>query len=840
MGKVLSVNSDPEVSRILEVNLTHANLDVISAQSGAEALSKINTEKPDIILLDPDLPDVDGIEICQQLKESPQTVHIPVILINAKTQRKARTVMAADSANHHIAKPFDPKEVVALVLACLKRKEQAENINPLTGLPNQIQVSNEITGLIEQKKPFAAIYIAMEDLRAFNKVYGYDQGDRTIRLLADIVSEAVRLFGNPDDLVGHLGGDKFVVISTPWKARVLSRRIIADFNRRIKALYTDEHLQRGYIPYESSSGVEEQRPIMRLRVAVVTNQKRAFFHHLEVSEAAADQMDYLRRFPGGVSYFDIKASGFEPDLAVSRRGISNVQQEEVKAMHGVLAWLDFVISELNIPITVMKNCLDSLEHIQVENFSFEQQNNLEIIRENVSQLNRVMEGLAHLTRAEWLTAGAVFEEVDVGNTFDWIMEQLRELAEQRGIEVNIEGVEDIGRLLVDRRNLTQGLLYIVRGEIQSSPPEGRLHIRVAEKNSEFISIQITNPDHHIPQQALDMLLKGQQAGVRNGTPKNELYPAKLLVEGLGGKLSISSETGKGITYTVIVPKKWQSCLQDVNVLQLVIDISRKDARAEFRNIEHLLSSLVEQVPQTMKDSLERLRGKVQELGILCNRSLFLADDLNSRLETQQDRLLQQEAEQFATSEAVLTICREIAKSMHVENIFDLDSAKRVAKYALAIAKEFRLSESDRQTLHHAALLKDLSLVLSPPDMVKQMVVTTIEEAMAIRARFNLLWKTLSTVPFLSPALIIVLCRYERYNGTSGSFGVRGNSIPLGARILAIADTFDSITSGQPPHKRLAPRLAVQKIVDDSGTRFDPHVVRAFLMTWKRKELDLAS
>jgi response regulator RpfG family c-di-GMP phosphodiesterase len=363
---------------------------------------------------------------------------------------------------------------------------------------------------------------------------------------------------------------------------------------------------------------------------------------------------------------------------------------------------------------------------------------------------------------------------------------------------------------------------------------------VAEKNSEFISIQITNPDHYIPHQALDMLLKGQQAGVRNDALKNVLYPAKVLVEALGGKLNISSEMRKGITYTVIVPKKWQSYLQEVNALQLATDISRKDARAEFRNIEHLLSSLVEQVPQAMKDNLERLRGKVQELGILCNRSLFLADDLNSRLETQQDRLLQQEAEQLATSEAVLTICREIAGSMHMENIFDLDSAKRVTKYALAIAKEFRLSGSDYQALHHAALLKDLSLVLSPPDMVEQIVVPTIEEAMAFREHFNLLWKTLSTIPFLSPALIIVLHRYERYDGTRGSFGVGGNSIPLGARILAIADTFDSITSGQPPHKRLAPRLAVQNIVDDSGMCFDPHVVGAFLMAWKRKELDLAS
>ncbi len=839
-GKVLAVIGDPEVIRILEVNLTHANLEVVSTQDGAEALSKVNTEKPDIVIIDAALPDIDGSEICQQLKESPQTSHIPVILISAKNHRKSRTNKAVNGANHQITKPFDPKDVVALVLAYLKRMERTKNINPLTGLPNQVQVSKELTGLIEQKKTFAAIYLAMDDLRAFNKAYGFAQGDRTIQILADIVCEAVRLFGNPDDLVGHLGGDKFVVISTPWKARGLCRRIIADFNNRIKALYTDEHLQRGYIEYESPLGEKEQSPIMSLHIAVITNQRRTFYHHLEVSEAAAEQMGYLRRFQGSNCYFDLPASEIEPALAAARRGISYAHREELKAMHGVLAWFTFLISELNIPITAITDCLDSVESVQDENLNPAQRINIKTIRENVNQVVRAIEGLAHLTSTEWLTDSSVFEEVDVGKTFDWIMEQVRELAEQRQIEADIEGVKDISRLVVNRRNLTQCLLYIVRSEVQSSPPGSRLRISATEINDEFINIQITNPEHHIPQRALAMLLQGQPEDMQQDSLRNEIYPAKLLVQGLGGKLSIISEKGKGITYTVIVPKKWQSWMQELNALQLATEISRKESQAELKNIQHQLSSLVEQVPPTIKDSLETLRGKIQELGVLCNRSLFLTDDLSSRLETQEDRLLQQEVEQLATSEAMLTIGREIARSMHVGYIFDSDSAKRVTRYALTIANEFRLSDSDHQALHHAALLKDLGLALSAHDMVEKMVVPTLKEAMAVRARFNLVWKALSTLPFLALALVFILYRYERYDGMGGPLGVKGENIPLGARILAVADTFDAMTSGPSPQGTLAPRLAVQKIADDSGQRFEPDVVSAFLRAWRMKKFDLAS
>jgi len=163
----------------------------------------------------------------------------------------------------------------------------------------------------------------------------------------------------------------------------------------------------------------------------------------------------------------------------------------------------------------------------------------------------------------------------------------------------------------------------------------------------------------------------------------------------------------------------------------------------------------------------------------------------------------------------------------------------VAKNALAMASESRLARSEWQALHHAALLKDLALVSSPEDMVEQMVVPTIEEAVEIIERFNTIWKALSQLDFLSPSMTLLLHRYERYDGTGHPFGVKGGNIPLGARILAIVDTFDSLASGLKPRERLEPEMAVQKLVADSGRYFDPDVVNAFLRTWRRREFQVA-
>jgi len=258
LGKVLVINSDPEIINILEINLAHANLEIVSARSGSEALRKIQKDKTDIIILDPALPDIEGMEIYRKITGSHPINNIPIILLSTRLPRKNMITQAEDIPIYHITKPFNPKEVVAMVQGYLMHKERMVHINPLTGLPNRLQISKEIDKLLRQKKTFSAIYIVFHDLKGVNKAYGYALGDRMVQLLADIVSETVRLSGNVEDLVGYYGGDKFVVISTPGKARALCRKIIADFDKRIPVLYTEENVPMSRTAPRKPSANREQ------------------------------------------------------------------------------------------------------------------------------------------------------------------------------------------------------------------------------------------------------------------------------------------------------------------------------------------------------------------------------------------------------------------------------------------------------------------------------------------------------------------------------------------------------------------------------------------------------
>jgi response regulator RpfG family c-di-GMP phosphodiesterase len=247
-----------------------------------------------------------------------------------------------------------------------------------------------------------------------------------------------------------------------------------------------------------------------------------------------------------------------------------------------------------------------------------------------------------------------------------------------------------------------------------------------------------------------------------------------------------------------------------------------------------------EIPSAIQESFENLACGVQDFVVLCNRSLFLADDLSCQLERQQELLLEQEVEQLVVARAMLNIIREIAKPLRLGHLFDSGSAQRIANNALSIADEFRLSRSERQALYCAALLKDLGLALVSEDALGQMVVPTLEKAASLRECFNIVWKALSGLKSMAPVLSIISHRYEGCDSTGYPPSIRGKNIAVGARILAVADAFDAMTSGRLHQATLAPEQAVQRLTADSGQHFDPAVVSALLRVWKRKAFQVDS
>ncbi|MDP2922576.1 MAG: GGDEF domain-containing protein [Candidatus Omnitrophota bacterium] len=170
----------------------------------------------------------------------------------------------------------------------VKMKERAENANPLTKLPGNIIIMEEVEKRIKAAKKFTVIYSDLDNFKSFNDKYGIHQGDEAIKMAAEIFKEAVKNKGGTGDFVGHEGGDDFIILTTPSRAENVANYITTEFDKRVRSLYGKEDLDKGYIVAVARDGAIKQFPIMTISLAGVTNETRPIDSYAQVTNIAAE------------------------------------------------------------------------------------------------------------------------------------------------------------------------------------------------------------------------------------------------------------------------------------------------------------------------------------------------------------------------------------------------------------------------------------------------------------------------------------------------------------------------------------------------------------------------
>lgn len=170
----------------------------------------------------------------------------------------------------------------------IKMKERAENANPLTKLPGNIVIMEEVEKRIKENRKFMVIYCDLDNFKAFNDNYGIHNGDEAIKLAAEIFKEAIKNQSNNDDFLGHEGGDDFIILTTPPRADNIANYIIGEFDKRVRSFYNKEDLEKGYIVSIARDGSVKQFPIMTISLAGVTNAIRRIQNYAEVTNIAAE------------------------------------------------------------------------------------------------------------------------------------------------------------------------------------------------------------------------------------------------------------------------------------------------------------------------------------------------------------------------------------------------------------------------------------------------------------------------------------------------------------------------------------------------------------------------
>jgi putative nucleotidyltransferase with HDIG domain len=150
------------------------------------------------------------------------------------------------------------------------------------------------------------------------------------------------------------------------------------------------------------------------------------------------------------------------------------------------------------------------------------------------------------------------------------------------------------------------------------------------------------------------------------------------------------------------------------------------------------------------------------------------------------------------------------------------------KYAVAIAREMGLDEHEMHTLRHTALLHDIGKIGISESILQKPGKLTDEEFRFIQCHPVLGAHILESIEFLREVRSQMKHHHEKFDGSGYPDGLAGSAIPLGARIISVADTYDAMTSTRPYRQGLAHEVALEELKRCSGTQFDPAVVDAFV------------
>ncbi len=296
--KILIAEADPRTAELASIKLSNAGYVMLTASNGKLALEKAEANLPSLFLVGLGLPDVDGLEVCYHLKNNPRFGGVPVILI-ADAQFDRSTLEAGRiQVDDVLTKPFAPKVLLAKVNKHLTNYRLLKYINPLTLLPGKVHLKNKINTLIDYSEHFEVVFVDLKDFGVYNKIYGYEAGDRVILYMVDILKKMIAESGVPGLELYHLGGDDFAILSREIIPEIFYQEVIELFRLGIGTYYTDEDRLRGGIVYTNRRGLLEQSPLMTIDLAVVGNFKRHFGDWLEVEAVGEELLKYAKTLPG--------------------------------------------------------------------------------------------------------------------------------------------------------------------------------------------------------------------------------------------------------------------------------------------------------------------------------------------------------------------------------------------------------------------------------------------------------------------------------------------------------------------------------------------------------------
>jgi HD-GYP domain-containing protein (c-di-GMP phosphodiesterase class II) len=170
----------------------------------------------------------------------------------------------------------------------------------------------------------------------------------------------------------------------------------------------------------------------------------------------------------------------------------------------------------------------------------------------------------------------------------------------------------------------------------------------------------------------------------------------------------------------------------------------------------------------------------------------------------------------------------LAGTLEMRDMDTEEHSRRVTDLTVQLAKKMEVTEEELESIYRGALLHDIGKISIPDSVLLKKGPLTEEEWRIMRTHPVTAYEVLSQVEYLRPSLDIPYCHHERWDGSGYPRGLKGEEIPLAARIFAVVDVYDALTSDRPYRKAWSKEKTIEYLLENSGSQFDRHVVKEFL------------
>ena len=262
--RALIVHTDAAEAAALAARFESGAVAPSICDDGSKALATLYNDPPDLIVVHQDVPPDGGVPLARALKDDNVFAHLPILLLVPPLG--VQTLLAGGDY------PFDDfihddaptEDLLARASLCILRAKRQLDANPLTRLPGNNSIIKELETRLELRERFAAVYIDLDNFKAFNDRYGFSRGDEALKLTARLIVSGVSSGSPGDYFAGHVGGDDFIFIVPASCVKDICERFIKNFDALIASLYDDEERRQGFIRSTNRKGGKEPFPLMTI------------------------------------------------------------------------------------------------------------------------------------------------------------------------------------------------------------------------------------------------------------------------------------------------------------------------------------------------------------------------------------------------------------------------------------------------------------------------------------------------------------------------------------------------------------------------------------------------